>query len=285
MFGTLLMLSGCSQDLMEYEGKECIYFNAVHPNKNLDENMWPHEHFSFVSFGNLTVDETDLNVDIKATGAVKDFDRSFQVVVVQDSTTAVKDRDYTGLLDTYTIKAGQTSTQVQLKVKRTPEMDGDTLRLQLKLIPNQHFDVAFHNYEDDGFYEPEKHEKFGYNTDASVHNYFFYDVLSRPDTWQGGVNNNGQGTLGNFSAKKYRLLMEISGTTVKDWESKETMPSIRVKAIAEIASEYLLEQARKKEPVLDEDGTMMYLMHIGNISPSEAWAPFTKPEDYYKDKK
>ena len=78
--------------------------------------------------------------------------------------------------------------------------------------------------------------------------------------------------------------MEITGTTIEDFESMTTMPQGRASAISEAFARYLLEQAAKgrEYAVLDEDGTMMWCSYIEKIGGSNAWAAFTKPEDYYK---
>lgn len=79
-------------------------------------------------------------------------------------------------------------------------------------------------------------------------------------------------------------MMELTGTTVKDYESMTTMPNGRAMAISESLGRYLLEQAAKgrEYAVLDEDGTMMWCMYVSSNGGSSAWSAFTKPEDYYK---
>ena len=286
LLSCFFMLTGCEKDLMDYEGKDCIYFDVRRGAEHIQENLWSHEYYTAISFGNIIGDEVDLDLKVMATGTMKDYDRSFQVAICNDSTTATNGSDFEGLQDTYTIKAGETHTSVKLKVKRTEAMNGDTLKLQLQLKPNEHFDLAYQEYKDypgtyDPSYSPGYNPDFAQNKDAGIHNMYFYDVLSRPATWMGN-DETGFGIFGKFSAKKFRLIMEISGTTVNDFLSSETMPRVRVTAISEMVSAYLLEQAKKKEPVIDEDGTMMWLMYVQTLGGSEAWAPFTKPEDYYK---
>lgn len=278
-----LLWTGCEKELMDYEGKDGLYFDVRRYPSHIDESLWPHQYFSTVEFGNLSADEVEMSLKIMATGRAREYDRTFNVVADADSTTAVAGRDYTGLAEDYVIKAGENSTVVSFVAHRTPEMDGDTLLLQLRIVENEWFTLPYTSFADGPAipYQPYVNSAFSYNTDASVHNVFLYDVLTRPERWIGN-DENGLGLWGKFSAKKYQLIMEQTGTTVEDFQTEETMPNARQQAISEQMSRYLLEKAAAGDPVLDEDGTMMFFSYVTTLGGSAAWAPFTKPEDYYK---
>ena len=282
LLGSLALLTGCEKELMDYEGEDNLYFDVRRGPAWLEPNTWAHQFFTTVEFGNLTVDEVTVSCKIMASGMPKDYDRPFTVTINKDSTTAIAGSDFDPLKEDYVIKAGETNAIVSLIVHRTERMDGDTLRLQLQLHANEFFSLNYTNFGDYSLaYSPEKNPSFDYNKDAGVHNIFLYDVLSRPAAWNGN-DVNGLGTLGKFSAKKFRLMMKLSNTTIEDFKSSASMPSIRQSAIGELVSKYLLEQAAANTPVLDEDGTMMYLSAVTTLGGSKAWRPFTKPEDYYK---
>ena len=277
-----LLLSGCEKELMDYEGQDCLYFDVRRGVSWINPTLWPHEFFTDVAFGNIVGDEDTLSLRVMATGTIKDYDRPFQVIINTDSTTAVPGTDFSNLAEQYVIKAGETGTNIDLTAFRTERMDGDTLRAQLVIVPNEYFSVKFDSYGDfPGAYDPTANAAFAGNRNAAVHNIFFYDVLSKPTGWFGG--DTGGGLFGKFSAKKYKYIMQVTNTTIEDFKT-ENMPAARADAISQQVAKVLLEQARKGEPVLDEDGTMMYVMAIGDLGGSEAWRPFTKPEDYYKNK-
>lgn len=284
LFGGALLLTGCEKELMDYEGQDGLYFDVRRFPSHIPQNLWPHQHYTSVAFGSMVENEVELSLKIMATGNIKDYDRAFKVIANPDSTTAVEGRDYTNLTTDCVIKAGENSTTVRLKVNRTAEMEGDTLQLQLKIVENDMFTLPYKSFADGpaipSGYTPDNNE-FSYNKDASVHNIFIYDVLTRPARWIGN-DENGMGLWGKFSAKKYMLIMELTGTTVEDFMTEERMPYARQQAIGELMAKYLLDKAKNHEPVLDEDGTMMYFMAIGTLGGSSAWQPFTKPEDYYK---
>ncbi len=283
LFAGLIGLSGCEKELMDYEGKDGLYFDVRYYASHIDTKLWPHQHYSTVEFGNLMEDEVSMSLKVMAAGTMKDYDRAFQVVVNADSTTAVVDRDFSELTENCVIKAGENSTNVTFKVHRSLEMDGDTLQLQLKLVENEHFSLPYTSFADGPAvpYSPYENDKFANNKNAGIHNIFMYDVMSRPPRWIGN-DVTGAGRWGRFSAKKFRLMMELTNTTIADYQTTATMPNARQEAIEQTMALYVLEKAKAGDPVLDEDGTMMYFMAISTLDPSAAWAPFTKPEDYYK---
>ena len=276
------VLGGCEKELMTYEGKESLYFDVRRGAEWIDPQRWPHEFFSTVAFGNILGDDSKLVIPVKVTGEVKDYDRTFTVTARPDSTTATAGSDYDGLQDSYTIKAGETGTQIELTFHRTKAMDGDTLRLQLQLHENEYFSLSYTDYGDyPDAYQPTVNKAFSGNHDAAVHNIFLYDVLTRPKQWSGS-DVYGTGLFGKFSAKKFKLIMEVTHTTIEDFADEKTMPTARQRSIGETMAKYLLEKAKARTPVLDEDGTMMYFMAISDVGGDAAWQPFTKPEDYYK---
>lgn len=283
LFCGLPLWTGCEEELMDYEGKDGLYFDVRRYPSHIDVSLWPHQYYSEVDYGNLLEDDVQMSLKIMATGNTKDYDRSFRVIANADSTTAVAGRDYASLTEDCVIKAGENSTFVSFLVHRTPEMKDDTLQLQLMIVENEFFTLPYKSFADGPgiMYEPDMNIAFSHNRDASIHNIFMYDVLTRPARWIGN-DENGMGLWGRFSGKKYRLIMELTGTTIEDFQTEATMPNARQQAIGELMSRYLLEKAAAHDPVLDEDGTMMYFMAIGTLGGSSAWGPFTKPEDYYK---
>ena len=278
---SMALMTSCEEELMTYEGKDNLYFDIRNEVAWLDPDTWSHEHFSTVSFGSTMDDEIPLSLKIQASGMPSSIDREFEIIVVQDS-TELQDGDFSGLASKYVIKKGETSTIVDLTFHRKEHMKNDTLQLQLALVANKHFDLMHTQYgKAPEQYAPTGNSKFDYNHDATVHNIFVYDVMSRPTQWA-GLESTGLGALGGFSAKKWILIMELTGTTIEDFSSALTMPTIRMTAIGETLAAYLIEKARAKDPVLDEDGTMMFCNAVRTLGGSDAWNPFTKPEDYYK---
>ena len=79
---------------MDYEGKDCLYFDVRRGQPWIEESKWAHYNFSEVAFGNITATDTLLTLKVKATGHLKDFDRPFNIIVVTDSTSAEANTEY-----------------------------------------------------------------------------------------------------------------------------------------------------------------------------------------------
>ena len=267
---------------MDYEGKDCLYFDVRRGASWIDPDLWAHWNYSEVTFGNILSNDTTIAVKISATGTAKDFDRAFQVIVTKDSTDLQEGVEYEPLKPEYTIKAGETSTFVDVTFHRTERLSNDTLKFQLQIIPNEYFHTMFENYLDyPGPYDASQPKvEFNYNPNARFHNMFVDDVLIQPEGWMG--SDAGGGLFGKFSDVKYKYMMEISGTTIFDY-TREKMPSARATAIGQQVAEELVRRARAKDPVIDKDGTMMWVMAVqsGKYG-KDAWTAFTKPEDYLK---
>ena len=266
-----LLLCGCEKEMIYFQGEDSLYFDVR-------SQLGAHEFFTAIPFGATQENSLEIECNVMTTGYPKEYDREFKVIVNTDSTTAVSERDYAPLNESYVIKAGETSTTINITLQRSQAMYNDTLLLQLQLLPNDHFKTLFTNFEDNpGNFLPNDNVLFAYNHDASIHNIFIYDVVTQPKGWWKGL-------WGEFSAKKWRLMMEITDTKIEDYSDiLIAMPMMRAQAIDEKFGKHLLEMAKNKETViLEEDGTMMYTKSVKTLGGSAAWAAGTTPNEYYQ---
>lgn len=282
---TLLWTSCSKEEIEYYSGEESIYF----------AQQWGVPHFtddylalgtsftnclqpsSKIPFGEMIVTDSLLNLNIQTSGACKDYDRPFKIEIVTDSTTAIEGLEYE-LLDTEAvIPAGEVRTKVRMMLHRTPRMDDETVQIQVRLIPGEHFTIPF---DKDGFGNmPIIHEgssyytEYGGNFDPAIHNIFINNFLVRPQRWN-------DYNMGIWSQEKYRLLLdytgEMLGWNVADWSS-EAMWDSRYNVGLNYLAKYLLEQYKKGPEywVTDPDGTMMWCRHS---LLSGLWSEETRPE-------
>lgn len=273
------LFTSCEKDTMTYQGKDAIYFNVRRGAEWIDPELWAHQHFSLVPFGATAENTYALDLSVCVTGMPSDVDRSFSITVVKDSTT-LKEGDWVELEPEYVIKAGETKTDVRITFNRAPHMENDTLNIQFALQENEHFSLMFDEFgKAPQWYSPESNPAFDYNKSANVHNVFVFDVMSRPSRWI-GIDATGLGLWGRFSAKKWKLMMDLTGTAVEDYDDITTMPDARRMAIAQTCLLYCIDKAEKRTPILDEDGSMMFFFHSSITTP---WEPFQTPSDYYGD--
>lgn len=261
---TLPFLCACEKETINYEGKEGLYFDVQWGVSWLEPSTWAHQFYTLVDFGKTGGEETDLSLTVRATGELKNYDRPFQVYVVQDSTTAIEGEEYEFLNQEYAIKAGETSVNIPLKIKKTERMTQKTVKVQLAILPGDYFELPFTTYgatNVPGRYDADENPEYSCNHDPRIHNIYANDFLTKPSPWFV--------VWGTYSEKKYRLMMEISGTTPDEY-TQDLMPSQRANMIAEMVAKYLLAEKEKGTPVLEEDGTVMY---IKGVSWSEGITP------------
>lgn len=266
----LCIASACEKELMDFEGKDAIYFDVQYGAEWGDETKWGHQLYTVVSFGKIDSNYVNLNLKVGIAGDLKDYDRPFRVEVVADSTNAIADTEYEGLTEEHVIKAGMTKTYIPMIVRKSDRMANDTVHIQLRLVPGSDFELPFSvigkipgRWNTDTI--------FSKNVDPSIHNIYLFNKLVEPAGWMPGIGNK---MMGIFSAKKYELMIEVTGFKKEDFENVSLMQSGRARLIGRMLGKYLLEQYKKGREywVLDEDGSMM---QAGDVP----WAAGTRPED------
>lgn len=265
---SLFFLQSCEKEIMDFEGQDALFFDVQYGADWGDTTVWAHQIYSLVAFGN--VDDTALEARIKVAvaGKIKDYDRPFQIEVVQDSTTALCPEEYEPIATDHVIKAGANCTYITVTMNKTPRMGKETLKLQLRLLPNEHFTLPFSEIgQVPGRWNDLKTE-YGQNIDPNVHTIFINDFLVRPKGW-----NDYQ--LGIFTQTKFALMLELTGWEKSYFDDVNKMQSGRMNALQRIVIKYLLEQYEKGREywVVDEDGTMMWVRGLGK------WAEGTTPDE------
>lgn len=275
---SLVSLTSCEEELMDYEGENALYFDVRLYPSHIEKKLWPHRLSTEVSFGNVMKNDLEVVIPVRTTGVSTNYDRPYKIEVVADSTTARLDIDFSDLQTDRVIKAGQTSDTIRFKAHRTDEIFEDTVRLQIRLLPNEHFITNFKEYGEPGSYfsyvtvgGSQSSKEFDVNADASIHNIFIYDTMTQPKGWWGSALG---GIGGTFSAKKIRLMMELCNCDLSAFETMGTMPSSRFTSYCEKLGKYLIEQAKlgPDHVVLEKDGTLMWVSYCTNADTRYRWA-------------
>ncbi|HJA13985.1 MAG TPA: DUF4843 domain-containing protein [Candidatus Butyricimonas faecavium] len=277
-----IFLSGCEKDLMDYEGLEGVYFAVQWGDSWGSELTWPYQPYTNVQFIQLgDADTATVNLKVMVTGSVKDYDRTFRVEVNPDSTTAVVNVDYLPLENDIVIKAGEYMAMVPVRLIRTEALQHEEKIIGLKLVANQYFTLAFPEWDAvKGFNSGDIHERF----DASLHEIRFSDMMVRPTVWTGTDSspyNDGaeSGLWGAFSRKKLEMICERFDLTYNDFMSTTTMPLVLQNLIAKTMSQLLIDRYNAKDPVLEDDGRLMFFS--GCPWTSKIGVPWVPDEDYY----
>lgn len=254
----LLVVLGCKKEDMSYKGTEGVYFAVQFGNKNLSINYWPYMPYSMVEFVSLSKDVVDFPIKVMITGPVKDYNRTFRVEINPDSTTAVAGQHYESIREEWTVPAGAVSTNVIVRLKRTPDLSDKQVTLGLRIVPTKDFVSSFPEWDaipslKEGTVIPE--------FDAGMHTLRINDILVQPAVWPGSIQpvNKESGLFGVFTKRKMQFLIDNLGLKYEDFASSEVMPQARYILVASDAAFILRQRFDAKNPVLEEDGRLMFI--------------------------
>ena len=263
----LLTLTACEKEMMGYEGVEGVYFAVRRGEISNAYDKWPYHPYTNVEFLRTTENEIDLEIKVMITGATKDYDRTFKVVIDPDSTTAQLGIHYKILANEFIIPANSVESYVPITVLRSAELKTESRKIGLKLVENENFKLSFPQWDAiPGMYEAGMVviKKF----DASFHTININDFMVQPAVWPGSilVGNKEAGSFGAFSRKKIELIFKLLNLTYEDFATSQKMPSTFSNLIAKECSRYLIEQFNLGTPVLEEDGRLMYFNGVPWVS-------------------
>ncbi len=254
-------LWSCEKEIMEYKGREGVYFAVQHGSSSLSISQWPYQPYSNVEFLRLTGDEVLFPMKVMITGPVKQHDRTFRVEVNPDSTTAIQGVHYEAIQEVWTIPANAVSATVQVRLKRTPDLRNTERTLGLRLVATNDFALSFPEWDaipslTGGTVVRE--------FDASLHTLRINDIMVQPAVWRGSIQsgNRESGLWGAFSRKKMEFLMENLGLSYQDFASEQMMPLARSMQIKSDAAAILIARYNAKTPVLEDDGRLMYIESV-----------------------
>lgn len=252
------MAGGCKKEMMSYKGNVGVYFAVQHGNEYLGEESWPYQPFSTVSFFKYDTSEIIYPLKVRVTGPVEDYDRYFNLEVNRDSTTAELNVHYREIPTQVTVAAGATTAYVEVHLLRAADLQQKERTLGLKLLPNKYFGLSFPDWH--ALPELTGGDIVG-EFDASMHTLHINDFLVEPAVWYGSIQdgNRESGLWGVFTRKKLDLMTEVMGVTYGDFASDQTMPLVRAMLITNELQEYLKERYNAGDPVLEDDGRLMWL--------------------------
>jgi hypothetical protein len=174
---------------------------------------------------------------VKILGAVADYDREISLRVVDDLSTALQG-DYDILQPTYTLPAGEVYGIIPIKFNRTASLQGNERSLVLELMENEDFTLPIRMWRN--------------STTEYVSVVRHTIVISDKYVQLPGYRT---GHFGAFSEKKMKLIIELSGLKLNDFN--EILPVTMTKTIGQKLDRYLAEMKAKGTPVYEEDGVTL----------------------------
>ncbi|SKB38605.1 protein of unknown function [Sphingobacterium nematocida] len=256
--------SSCEKGIMSYEGVEGIYFAVQGGSNSGLQSSWPFIPTSKLQLGNVSGSDTTIHLKVMVTGPVKKYDRSFQVVINPEVTTAEINIHYKPLADSYTIPAGQVLTYVPITILRTGDLKLASKQIGLRLVPNEQLGLSFPDWDAIPGLDATD-EAIVSNFDASIHEILISDYLPRPGGWSGLIvegTNEETGNWGNYSEKKLLLMCELMNLTYDSFSTRETMPAVLINLTTREMVKYLTARMSAGDPIVEEDGRLMWVTGV-----------------------
>jgi|GEM_PF-315799 len=253
-------------EVATYKGDEGIYFSVRYENPrylNSSANNWPNQPYTTTSFLNTTENTITVNLRVNITGNAVSHDRTFNVVVDKDSTTATEGIHYEPLKSAYVVKANEFYGEIPVVLKRAANLRTQEVKLGLRLVENENFKLSMPVW----YPIPAMQENVMNNAkfDARYHSIRFSDLLVMPAVWAWyGANISGRDDSywGVFSPAKYDLMCRLCGLTYADFTGAK-MGVDRALTVSNTVSRYLREQMDKGTPVLEpSDGRLMWVYGV-----------------------
>uniref|UniRef100_UPI0015E4395F DUF4843 domain-containing protein n=1 Tax=Sphingobacterium lumbrici TaxID=2559600 RepID=UPI0015E4395F len=95
-----------------------------------------------ISFSYTQEQDSVIDIRIAVTGGKEDRDREYEIAV-DTASTAISGVHFEPLPQKLTIKKGELSDVIKLRLLRTPEMETTSYILKLNLLPNANFGTRF----------------------------------------------------------------------------------------------------------------------------------------------
>ena len=185
--------------------------------------------FSFVTTPAGTT-EMAMDVEAQIMGPVADRDRTANITVVNDKTTA--SADIYQLPSSVTIPAGQAKASFQVVLKRSSVLETKSVRLRIAVEPSADFQKGVNEAD---------HLTFIWN-----------DQISKPKNW-----SQLEEFFGVYSDTKYRFMLENSGgitefnTNTMTWAELQSYKIMFQNALTEYNA------AHPGNPLTDENGNLV----------------------------
>ena len=248
LLSVILAFFGCEKEMMDYEGKDGIYFcvQEVPPSQYGNPEIWAHIDTTLLPFSLLLENDTTVNLKVRVMGPVTGNDRYFTVIVIDSLTTATVGEDFSPLEKQYVIPAGERDGFVKFTGFRQEKMLDSTYYVTLQLVENEYFSLPM------DIWRPLEHKDYTRESQNVIrHVVGLTDEVFQPKAWTTNY-------FGPYSKKKMVLLCEMFGLKMADFDNVRDMDMERQRVYAQGLDKYLKEMDAKGETIyedqLDKDG-------------------------------
>lgn len=226
----------CSSEIEKYTGRSGIYFamSVKQTSANADT---VYSEVSEIPFIITSSKDSLFNLKIKILGAVSDNDRHVSIEIVPEESDILPE-DMDGIQQSYTLGAGQVFGNIPLVFHRKSSLEGKERRVTLRLVPNDDFSLPITTWK---------------NSSAETVSVVKHTIIISDKYVQ--LPGYSVYYYGAFSEKKMKIILEITGKSLKEFNTR--MNPTQMRAIGQALYRYLREKKAAGQTVYEEDGTEM----------------------------
>lgn len=188
---------------------------------------------------------------VKTMGKTKDYPRPVKIVVDKEASSALEGVDFTVGLDTIAIPANASSFNVPVTLIRSDELLTTSKRIVFRLEENEYFKLLIPEYRASSSWAA-----MADTLSALSFTVVFNEQYTEPFYYL----IFGGDFFGAWSPKKFQVLNEVMGWTVRDWNNAGNKVAYgRFDFAAKAVRRHLQEMADNGTPVTEPDGSFMQL--------------------------
>ncbi len=218
----VLGLTDCTVDKLDtFSGGNQVYFERV---SGTADSLT----FSFAVLDDKTTSST-VEIPVIVTGNTCDHDRTVDITIVSEGTTAVEGTDYT--LSPTVIPAGSYGTNLQVTVYRTPELTEQEKYILFQIIPNDELSTDV-------------------NPAWTDYKLIINDKLTEPARWIYDCYPY----FGIYSEVKYRFIIDTLGMWDFPSSGENAIPKAQMLYYQDKMKTALAKYEQENGPLYDEDG-------------------------------
>lgn len=237
----------CETDMMDYEGKPGVYFKMQKPPSSGygDPERYEYVDTTHIPFGMLTVKDTVQPICVRVMGNLVGYDRYFTIRVVDSLTTAKAGEDYEAFESMHVMKANVRDANVLCHIMWTEKLmkyPDTVIYLTVRLEESDDFALPLKAWYPVGSVYGDENKAIN----PVIHVITISDRIIVPSRWN--VNY-----FGTFSSTKIKLLCQILGLEIDNFDDIKFMTLDRQKALAHNFDKYLKEEKAADRTVMDKD--------------------------------
>lgn len=241
-----LLVWNCDSEMMDYEGKDGVYFMMQTPPQSGygEQERWEYVDTTLINFSSVMGNDTVLPIRIRVMGNVTDYDRSVSFRIVSQESTVKEGEDYEGFNQNPLIPAHERQVEIPCRFIKTEKLAKEklTLSMVLELQANNDFALPLPWWQPFG-------DIYGSRTDSVNvirHVILISNEVRIPGWWPVEC-------WGNWSIKKFEIMCELFHMTWEDFNKMNRGDEVRARIMGQNLDKYLKEREKDGKTIYEDE--------------------------------